>query len=364
MAINVKDMVNTISLKGVVSSYKIDTRESKMFWDDERSGLKKGDAATQYNGYISVQTKENQFATINIQRNQSFYNGELDATSKALEAMSKQEVETFGKTKDFSKTPTIRIYGGARLNDNYYVKDGEVHGGIRAELGFGYVTLGDPVENPEFENILNLAVYVKDVLPETDKNDEETGRAVLKAVFPYTYGSEKKGNLVIRATNIDLVAGVCEDEEGSYDLGTDLLDYSDEVIDYSYLLIGELNGYIEETKTQQADTGERRRGFGKRAVIDTKPKRYSEFLLTGLDMIGDGDKFSEEDIKDAIQAREKDIAEKKREEEAKAQNKQEEEARKGRGSFGAGRGAATPTTETSTPGGRPAGRPGRGSRNF
>ena len=361
MAINVKNLKNTISLKGVVAGYQIEAKQSQMYWDDERAGLKKGDAVIQYSGYITVQTAQNQFATINVKRNQSFRNGELDPTSQALEAMSKQEVQTFGKTHDFAKTPTIRIYGGASLVDNYYVKDQEVHGGIRADLGFGYVTLGDPVDEPEFENLLNVSVLVKDIVPEVVK-DEETGRAVVKAIFPYTYGSEKKGTLVVRATTLEFVAGEYEDELGHYDLGDELLNYGDEVLDYSWVFIGELNGYIEEQQAAPVD-GEKRRGFGKRAIIDTKSKRHTEFLLTGLDILDNGEAFSDEDIKDAIQAREKDIAEKMKADEEKANKQQQEETQRGRGSFGQGRAAAASQPQE-TPSGRPAGRSGRPSRNF
>lgn len=360
--INVKNLKNTLSLKGVVDGYKIEAVDSVMRWDDAKNGLKVGDAVVQYKGYITVRTGVNQFASVNIQRNQSFRNGELDPTSQALEAMSKQEVQTYGKTHDFAKTPTIRIYGGASLVDNYYVKDQEVHGGIRADLGFGYVTLGDPVDEPEFENLLNVSVLVKDIVPEVVK-DEETGRAVVKAIFPYTYGSEKKGTLVVRATTLEFVAGEYEDEQGKYDLGTELLDYGDEVLDYSWVLIGELNGYLEEQKDIAPADGEKRRGFGKRAIIDTKPKRHTEFLLTGLDILDNGEAFSDEDIRDAIQAREKDIAEKMKADEEKANRQQQEETQRGRGSFGQGRAAAvSQPQETSS--GRPAGRSGRPSRNF
>ena len=358
MAINVRNLKNTISLKGVVAGYQIEAKQGQMYWDDERAGLKKGDAVIQYSGYVTVQTAKNQFATINVKKNQSFRNGELDPTSQALEAMSKQEVQTYGKTHDFAKTPTIRIYGGASLVDNYYVKDQEVHGGIRADLGFGYITLGEPVDEPEFENLLNVSVLVKDIVPEVVK-DEETGRAVVKAIFPYTYGSEKKGTLVVRATTLEFVAGAYEDDLGHYDLGDELLNYGDEVLDYSWVFIGELNGYIEEQQSAAPADGEKRRGFGKRAIIDTKPKRHTEFLLTGLDILDNGEAFSDEDIKDAIQAREKDIAEKMKADEEKA-NKPEE-TQKGRGSFGAGRAAAA-TPQADTTGARPAGR--RPSRNF
>ena len=78
MAINVKNLKNTISLKGVVAGYQIEAKQGQMYWDDERAGLKKGDAVIQYSGYVTVQTAKNQFATINVKKNQSFRNGELE----------------------------------------------------------------------------------------------------------------------------------------------------------------------------------------------------------------------------------------------------------------------------------------------
>lgn len=360
MAINVKDLTNVVELKGVVAGYKIEKRDSKMMWDDEKQGLKVGDPVVQYNGYIQVQTGENQFATINVQKQQRFYNGELDGTSQALEAMASENVETYRKTRDFSKTPTIRIYGGARLQDNYYVRQGEVQGGLRAELGFGYVTLGEPVETQEFENVLNLAVYVNDIQPEVDKEGEETGRAVVEAVFPYSYGSEKKGNQVIRATKMKFVAGAYEDEQGVYDLGSDLLKYGeDELLDLSCLFIGELNTYyVDEEPQQQEEQGERR-GFGKsaRRATNTKRTSVSEYLLTGVDVIGDGECFSQDDIKDALQARARDIEEKKRLEEEKG-SKEEAGVTRGRGNFGGG---SSPKPAGVAGGTRPA---GRERRNF
>ena len=352
MAINVKDILNQINLNGVIASYKIEKRDAEMFWDDERNGLKRGDKVVQYNGFINVQTAENQFATVNVQRNQSFFDGELDYTSQALEAMAKEELDTFYKTKDITKTPTIAIYRGIKLVDNYYVKDQELHESIRVDLGFGQIKVGEPEEEPRMENTLNLAAYVDDVVPEI-VNDEETGRAVVKLIVPYTYGSKDKQ--VIRAMKVNMVAGQCVDEEGEYDLGADLLEYADEVIGYSYLLIGELNGYLEEEEVKPVDTGEKRRGFGRRATVNTSRKRFSEFLLTGLDMIRDGDAFEEEDITEALKMRQSHIAELMKKDEEKQANKTT--TKTGRGSFGTKeRGTASTNTGASTPaaeGGRP-----------
>lgn len=347
MEINVKDIQNVVSLQGVVAGYKIERKEAKMAWDDERNGKKKGDPVTQYNGYITVQTAENQFATVNVRfKNENFFDGQPDYTTQALEAMANEEVETFYKTRDLTKTPTISIYRGVKIVDNYYVSNGELHESLQVELGFGSVSLREPQEEPKLANSFNVNGVVADIQPEI-KNDEETGRAVVKVIVPYTYGS--KDNQVIRAMTFNMVAGVCVDEEGEYDLGQMLLDDADDVIGYSWQFIGELNGYyLEQEKPQEEGP---RRGYGKRVPVQTNRQRVSEYLLTGLDILQDGDAFSEEDISAARQAREMHIAEMYKKDEEK-QNAAPAVA-SGRGSFASGRTQRTePQQETTAPAGR------------
>lgn len=334
MSIDVKDIVNTVSLSGVVAGYKIERKEAKMMWDDERNGRKKGDPVTQYVGYITVQTDENEFATVNVQNIENFYNGEPDFTSQALEQMAKEQVDTFYKTKDLTQTPTISIYGGVKINDNYYVTNGELHESLRVDLGFGRISLKEPSEEPRFNNNFGVNAIVEDVTEEM-KNDEPTGRAIVHLIVPYTYGS--KANQVVRAMKMQVVAGVCVDEEGEYDLGAMILDDPDELIGYSWEVEGRLHGYFEESEQpQQEEPSEGRRGFGRqRKVAQTNRKRVSEYLLTGIYLLQDGDAFEEEDIREARQARETHIAELYKRDEEKQQQPQQTQA-KGT-SFAAGR---------------------------
>ena len=109
---NVKNIINEINLSGVVRAYKIEKAESKMLWDDERNGRKKGDPVTQYRGFIMVQTGENQFASVRVQKIEGFYDGKPDFTTQALEQMANNEVATFVKTRSLTETPTISIYRG------------------------------------------------------------------------------------------------------------------------------------------------------------------------------------------------------------------------------------------------------------
>lgn len=339
MSIDVKNIVNTVSLSGVVAGYKIEKREGKMMWDDERNGRKKGDPVTQYVGYVTVQTGENEFATVNVQNIENFYNGEPDFTSQALEQMANEQVDTFYKTKDLTQTPTISIYGGVKINDNYYVTNGELHESLRVDLGFGRISLKEPSEEPRFNNNFGVNAIVEDVVPEL-KNDEETGRAIVHLIVPYTYGS--KANQVVRAMKMQVVAGVCVDEEGEYDLGAMILEEPDDLIGYSWEIEGRLHGYFEESEPQQEEPSEGRRGFGRqRKTTQTNRKRVSEYLLTGIYLLQDGDAFEEEDIREARQERERHIAELHKKDEEKQQQPQQAKGN----SFAAGRRASAPAAE-------------------
>ena len=349
MEINTKDIQNMVSLSGVVGGYKIEKREGKMMW--ETKDLKKGDPVTQYVGYITVQTGENQFATVNVQKNANYYEGQLDFTSQALEDMANEKVATYYTTKDVKKTPVISIYGrrnaDVKIVDNYYVSNGELHENIRVDLGFGSISLKEPTDEPQFRNQFNITGVVQRIDPEVDKDGEETGRALLKLLIPYTYGS--KDNQVIRCMKLDVVAGVCVDEEGPYDLGQMILEAIDEVEGYSWSFVGELHGFYDEEVKQEEP--QERRGFGRRATVQTNRQRKFEYRLVGLDILQDGEAFSEEDINEALQAREAHIAEMYKRDEEKQQQPQQPA---GRGSFASSRQQAAPVQQEASQ--QPAGR--------
>lgn len=356
MAINVKDIANEVALTGVVAGYKIEKKQVEARWDS--NDFKKGDKVDAHNGYFTIQTGDNQFATVNVRdRIVSFYNGEMDNTSKALEAMANEEVDTYFKTKDLTQTPVISAWGkdkqghtNLKMVDNYYYgQSGELVENYRVELGFAKISLGDPKEDPRFDNEVVLNGLVEDIKPEISKaTDEETGRAIVTMSIPYTYGS--KDHQVIRCIKTQFVAGVVEIEENgeieTFDLGAELLNYPDDVLGFSWEAVVELNGYTVETETEVEEHEEGgRRGFGrKRKTVNTNRTTVREMLLVGLNQLGDGEVFDAEDIRDAFNLRQADIASAlKKWEEKQNEPKQETTGGARRGSFRAN--ANTTSTE-------------------
>lgn len=316
MAINTKNILNNGEFKGVLQGYKIEKETVKAPYSKEGQ-FQQGDDVIQYRGYVSILTnpETGQFATVNVRNLQNTYNGDLDYTSRALEDLSTEGVDTYAKTKDITKTPTVTVKG-VGLTDNFYVdKEGNVKEGVNIDLGFGRLYLNDPEEEPKFENSVLVNGIVRDIRPEI-KNDEETGRALVDIYIPYTYGSEKKGNQVVRAFKATLVAGVMVDvdDEGEYeiDLGADLLDGADEVIGDSWKFGIEINNYYEEVEKPKVEEDTDRKRFGRklRETVDTNRKRVSEFALTGLDQLVTP--FDEDDIKDALRMREVAVEESKK----------------------------------------------------
>ena len=174
---------------------------------------------------------------------------------------------------------------------------------------------------------------VDKITPEINADGEETGRVKLVASVPYLSGT--KDNPVIRCTQVDFVIGTLEevDEEGNVeviDLAQEVLDSEDEIIGLSWELIAENNGYYEEIEVEQEEHTSQRR-FGKsRSVVNTKRKSHTEFLLVGLNPLGnDGEFFEEDDIREAINARRVAIEEAKKRAEENEQEKKTETRQRG-----------------------------------
>lgn len=316
--INANNIKTETTFRGVLQGFKVEKKTVKAPYRKEGQ-FEKGDDVVQYNGWISVLTNPTtgQFATVNVRALQNTYNGELDYTSQALEDLSVEgAVDTYAKTKDLSKTPTVTIKN-ASFGDNFYVnQQGEVKESVTLDLGFGRLYLNDPEEEPKFENSVIVYGMVKDIRTEVDKEGEETGRALVDVYVPYTYGS--KDNQVIRAYKTTFVAGFLEGEteEDDYDLGADLLDYADDIIEDSWKFGIEINNYYVEKEAPKTETeGGKRFGRQVRETVQTNRERKSEFLLTGIDQLMTP--FDEEDIKDALKMREVAIEEAKKRAEEK-----------------------------------------------
>ncbi len=342
MGIQDKDMKNKIELSGVLMAYSIkkDDKAKRMF---SREGhFEVGDTYTRYSGFVDVLTnlETGNYVRVNIDTEYKTYQsgaskGQATAMTDLMEDLSAKKVDSYNKTKDVSATPTISIWGREpyhfQFTDNFYFKDGNLVESIQTNLGFANLTLGDPVKEPQFKNIFAVHGVVSDIRDEMDKDDNPTGRTIVEAYVPYSTGRDDSKKVL--AFKIPLIATDCVDEEGEYNMG-DIIQEEEQdagVIGYSVVLVGSIRSWQEgASQTPKREGG--RRGRGKAFVETTQTRHFSELMLEGYDFLGeDGDLFDEEDIEDAIKARQIQVENKRKKAEEKASGASIEKPRMGRG---------------------------------
>lgn len=335
MTMNIKDFRNEIRLAGAIENYFIQKDPKAKRGYDGGDRFKKGDTFTEYKGYIDVRTSADDVVRIGVQSEWSVYNGEPTKVSEALEAMSNNEIPTYRKTQSLADTPLISFFGRdkqenpqMKFGDNYYPnKEGQMVESIRTDLGFAKFSIKDPSvdcdysNTKEFQNEFIINGVITDLKDEVIK-DEETGRVLVKVQVPYTYGSEEKGNLVVRAMPITLVAGMSSDEEGEFDMAELIMEEEDEagVTELSWKINGHIHGYTDvPVAPVQEDAGGRRRLGRKTVDTQNKGKHVQEFMIDGIDILGeDGDLFDMDDLQEAINARRVDMENKAKKKQAEA----------------------------------------------
>lgn len=354
MAFNKKDFRNNINVKGIVYDYLIKKdADAKRMYDSE-GRFKKGDKYTSYTGYISVLTSVEplNYVRINIQTEYKTYqsganSGKPTALTLALEEMANKTLETFRKTGKVDETPIVSVWGREPYNfkfgDNFYFKKdtGEFVETVTTDLGFANLTVGDPEAEPSFENDFTVHAYVSKIEEEVDKNHLPTGRLVLTASVPYTYGREE--NEKVLAFNIPMIVGMCEDEEGEYDLAQMILeDEEDEgVVDYCWELCGSIYSWMEGKQASATDEVKQqgRRGGGRKPKqVQEGGKHMSELRLEGYYLLGeDGEAFSQEDMLEASKARQV-LIETKRKKAEESSNEPQTSSKRDLGGRSSGRG--------------------------
>lgn len=343
MDMNIKDFRNNVVVKGVVYNYYVNKNEKAERAYDREGVFKKGDTYTQYRGYVDVLTnpETKEYVRIDVQGEPEVYKsgenkGEATSKSVVLEAMAKKTLPSFKRTNSVQDTPTIQVYGRGNFNlkfsDNIYFSDPQtLIEQTKLDLGFANMYVNDPTDAPVFENNFIVHGFVEDFKPEVVKG-EETDRLVVKIKVPYTTGSEERGNLQTKVMPLSFVAGVAEDEEGEYDLAELIEEAEDDggVIGYSWRFTGRVRGY-EESSAPKAEDGRRRIG---RKIVDAEGKHQQEIVLEGIDSLGDGMAFPEDDIRELDKARQVHIENERKKAEDRASKK--DGAKKGRGNFAGG----------------------------
>lgn len=360
MAFNKKQFKNNINLSGVVLNYSIKKDENAKRMFDGGDRFKKGDTYTSYNGYVDVLTSVEpmNYVRVNVQTEYKTYKsgnntGKPTSATLALEEMANKTLPTYRKTGKVNETPTVSVFGNEPYNfkftDNFYFKKDtmELVETINTDLGFANLVIGDPVDEPRFANEFTIHAYASKLDEELDKDGLPTGRMVVTASVPYTYGRDE--NEKVLAFDIPLIGGLCEDEEGEYDMAEYLVAEEEDqgFTEFSWELVGSIHSWTD-APVQQVEEGASRRGRGRKAKEVVNGKHMVEFLLEGFYILGeDGDVFSQDDMLEASKARQV-LVETKRKKAEEGSSEPQASTQRSMSGRASGRGGASGTSTSGT----------------
>lgn len=229
-------------------------------------------------GTITLQygQKANEQVDVKIYKKELTQNGSVAKVYEKLTEIMENGV-TMDKANEEKSATIIRIYGNSdfvpQVVLNEYFKDDVLIQNPQAEMGFGNIAI-NTVSESSFKAEFDMDVILaSDPIMEKDKNDEETGRLIIKA-YMINYNNEIKPMTFI-ADDEDLVSGMETLSKG----------------DMINIWGNASTGKIVEIK-------EKKSGFGGKAKTSEDISYVNELIITGGEPIDD----SRTDVLDSIKS--------------------------------------------------------------
>ncbi len=217
---------------------------------------------------------------------------------------------------DEQKASTVRIMGKApfapsvRLNEYYDENNDKINSNVEISLGFSNIYEAE-IPKEQFKGEFDMIVYLHKAPIMEIKNEEETGRLIVEALFIEYDGAVKPITFVVE--DAELIEGISECEKGQT-----------------------VNLWGSCQVAQITETKEKKSGFGGKAKTETQTFTQRQLLVEGGDPIDEDDKdaIDSEYIKKALVERETFLENLK--------NKEKKDSKpKGKGGFGGNGGSKT-----------------------
>ncbi len=290
--IELREGTNVVEVVGVVKEHNL------------KAG--KGENGKYINGNLVVKAGEFTEIKVKVMVNEKNKKGEVKKGYETLMKFIEKDYKTMADGVSEGEATKVSIWGNKgftpKLKEDIFAVEGKAKTSINIDLGFGNVAVKENLTPEDYKATYDLEMFVTDVVEENDKEDEPTGRYIVKGIVP-CYGG--------KVFPIEIVAGVIDDEDGEINFGEVI---NDEVSEGMTLNIwGDINHakIIEEVKKGG--------GLG-RAKVEKKTTYIHEFVAVGAEIVDDEEKeFDEELIQKAMVERENTKREK--EEEAENENK-------------------------------------------
>lgn len=293
-----RQALNKVEVTGVVKEHKLGTGKTE-----------NGDKYI--NGSLVIKAGEFTEVTVKVFVTETNSKGKVKKAYENLKKIQDGELKTLAEVPE-EEAVKVRLWGNdgftPQFREEMYKPENatEVVARVGVDLGFGNITIDNNIEPEDHKATFDVEVFVESVEEEIDKNDEETGRVIVKGWCPVYGGS---------VIPLEIKVGVVNDEEGEYDFAEDIRDNVDP--DTTVNFWGDIDYRTIIEKTSKGG------GLG-RAKVEEKRTYVHDLVAVGADFVeGDG----EYDI-DLIKAARNVREEKKQEVENKADSTEDKGSKK------------------------------------
>ena len=298
----IRQALNKIEVTGVVKEHKLNSGKTK-------------DGDKYINGSLVIKAGEFTEITVKVMVSEKNSKGKVKKAYENLEKILKGEVKTMTEVSE-EEAAKVRLWGNdgftPQFREEIYKPENatEVVTKIGIDLGFGNITLDNNVNSEDYKATFDVEMFVVSVEEELNKNDEETGRVIIKGWVPVYGGS---------VIPLEIKAGIVEDEDGEFDFAEDIRSNIDLESTLNFWGNIDYKAIIEKTS---------KGGSLGKAKIEEKRTYIHDLVAIGGDLIEGENEYDIEDIKQATIEREN----KKQEEQDKAENS-DKGSKKGSGSI-------------------------------
>lgn len=278
MADELRQAMNKIDITGVVKEHNLNsgkTEEGKKY----------------INGNLTIKAGEFTEITIKVFTTEKNSKNKIKKTYENLKKILDGEVRTMAETSE-EEAVKVRLWGNNGFAPQFKEEIFKAEEAVDVitktsiDLGFGNLIIDNKIGPEDYRASFDVEMFVESVDEELDKNEEETGRVIVKGWVP-VYG----GTVV----PLELKAGIIEDEEGEFDFAEEIRNNIDPESTVNFW--GEIDfKTIIEKKEKGGSMG--------RAKIDESRTYVHDLVAVGAEFVADDDVYEIEDIQKAIVVRE------------------------------------------------------------
>lgn len=268
----IRQALNKIDITGVVKEHKLTSGKS--------------DDGKYINGSIVVKAGEFTEITVKVFVTETTSKGKVKKAYENLEKILKGEVKTMVEVPE-EDAVKVRLWGNEgftpQFREEIYKPESasEVVTRVGVDLGFGNITIDNKITPEDYKATFDVELFVESVEEEVDKDNEETGRVIIKGWCPVYGGS---------VIPLELKAGTVIDDDGEYDFAEDVRSSIDPGTTINFW--GDINF---EAIVEKISKG----GSLGRAKVEEKRTYIHDLVAIGADFVEEDNEYDIEDIKQA-----------------------------------------------------------------